>query len=213
MPTNYDSIAGVYDLFSRIVYGRQIVKAQVCLLPFIPDRGRILIVGGGTGWILEELAKVRSDGLTIDYVESSARMMVLSAKRNCGTNTINLIHAAIENFNNAASYDVILTPFLFDNFNNDKAGLIFLRLNKMLSPHGIFLYADFVYHEDTSWFWQGLLLKIMYLFFRVTCNIETHELVNMENQFVQDFEKIFERSFYFKFIRSVAYRKLSSANT
>ena len=207
MPVNYDSIANIYDLVSRIVYGRQIEAAQVCLMRLIPADSRILIVGGGTGWILEKIADAHPQGLTIDYVESSAKMIALSRKKNYRDNTVNFIHLPIEEWNSKERCDVIFTPFLFDNFKADKALMIFTNLNSLLKSQGIWLYADFVYDKIKSHWWQKLLLKIMYLFFRITTDIETQKLVRMDACFDMSYQKEFEAFFYSGFIRSDAYRK------
>jgi ubiquinone/menaquinone biosynthesis C-methylase UbiE len=207
MPANYDKIAKIYDVLSRMVFGKNIVKAQVCMLPYIPANSSIVIVGGGTGWILEELAKQYPEGLTIDYVENSAQMIVLSKKRKCGSNVVNYINLPIEDFKSTGLYDVILTPFVFDNFTHEKAGMMFGHLNVMLKKQGRWLYADFVHNENEGRLWQKLLLKIMYLFFRITTGIETRELADVTVYFERDYEKIFERGFYFKFITSSAYQK------
>lgn len=208
MATNYDKIAKIYDLLSRIVFGRQIVKAQVCLVKYIRPQSTILIVGGGTGWILEELAKQFSTGLIIDYVESSAQMTALSEKRNYKDNTVNFLNLPVENFVYTHSYDVIITPFVFDNFKPDKASVVFDKLNSILKSKGLWLYADFVYSENEGALWQKLLLKIMYLFFRITTSIEAGDIENMDPFFDNKYQKVFEGWFYTRFIRSDVYQKL-----
>jgi ubiquinone/menaquinone biosynthesis C-methylase UbiE len=180
----------------------------VCLLKYVPPGSTILIVGGGTGWILEELSKQYNTGLIIDYVESSAQMVALSKKRWYGDNAVHFINLPIESFTAGHSYDIIITPFVFDNFNPDKAGQVFKNLHRELKTKGIWLYADFVYNENEGRLWQKLLLKTMYLFFSLTSNIETSELENMERCFDNRYQKIFESWFYARFIRSQAYQKL-----
>jgi ubiquinone/menaquinone biosynthesis C-methylase UbiE len=207
MATNYDKIAGSYDLIRKIVLGNTIVKAQENLLKFIPANSRILIVGGGTGWILDKITAIYSNGLKIDYVESSAKMITLSKKRKLQSNEINFIHQPIEVYATDEKYDVILTPFLFDNFNWDKAGIIFTLLNSYLKNDGVWLYADFVYDENNIQLWQKILLKAMYLFFKITCNIETQELINMNGFFNTLYYPIEEKTYYHNFIRAIAYRR------
>ncbi|MDB5086371.1 MAG: hypothetical protein JWR09_365, partial [Mucilaginibacter sp.] len=68
-----------------MVYGRALINAQVFLLQYVPVGVDVLIAGGGTGWVLEELAKIHPSGLQITYVEIAADMMALSKKRNIGT--------------------------------------------------------------------------------------------------------------------------------
>ena len=209
MPSNYDSIAKVYDHASRLVYGRQIEVAQVWLLEYIPTNSKILIVGGGTGWILEEIAKKYSEGLEIDYIESSAQMLLLSRKRNCKNNVVNYIHQPVELYISDKQYDVIITPFLFDNFPKETIDLVFKKLSSMLKNKGLWLFSDFVYEPNKSSLWQGLLLRAMYFFFRLMSQIETQKLIDMAPYFATDFKNEIEAKFYSGFIRSAVYRKAS----
>jgi len=207
MPANYDHIAGIYDFLSRIIFGRHIVQAQVCFLRYIPADSRVLIVGGGTGWILDKLSDEHPQGLEIDYVESSAQMIALSQRRNFKENTVNFIHLPIEDFSIDKQYDVIITPFLFDNFPSAKLESVFAKLDPALKTNGLWLYTDFVCDKNKSPLWQKLLLRVMYLFFRITSNIEARELISMEKYFAQSYSIEFDSLRYFKFIRSVVYRK------
>ncbi len=81
------------------------------MLKHIPVNSSVLIVGGGTGWILEDISKLHSTGLTIDYIESSAKMISLSKKKNYMKNEINFINLPVENYILKKKYDVILTRF------------------------------------------------------------------------------------------------------
>jgi len=208
MPANYDHIARIYDLLSKMIYGNAIINAQVCMLRCVPQRSSILIVGGGTGWILEKLAGQYPQGLEIDYIESSATMISLSRQRDNKGNKVNFIHLPVESFATQKSYDVIITPFIFDNFKKEKIEQVFVKLDSRLKPNGLWLYADFVNDKIESRLWKKLLLKVMYLFFLITCGIETQELISMDEYFADSYKIESEKYFYLRFIRSVVYRKL-----
>ncbi|MCW3128352.1 MAG: Methyltransferase type 12 [Bacteroidetes bacterium] len=207
MATNYDSIAGSYDFLSRLVFGRSLVDAQLCLLPYIPAGSRILVAGGGTGWILESIADIYPDGLHIDYVDSSERMLTIAMKRNYKGNTVSFIHQPIENYSASPLYDVIITPFLFDNFTEEKAHTVFLKLNDLLRSNGLWLYTDYVSTVQGP-FWQKLLLWTMYFFFRMVSHVEAKRMTEMSKYFGQSYKVEFETSHYSGFISSIAYRKM-----
>jgi len=173
MKRNYDSIAWFYDRLSRLFFGNALVNAQLFLLQAIPAGARILIVGGGTGWILEEITKLHPSGLTITYVDASEKMIALSRKRNMGNNRVTFIAAPIETASMDGPYDVALTPFFLDNFKEGSLQKIATVIDKRLAPGGKWLYCDF---QDTDIFWQKAVLKIMYVFFRVSCGIEATHL-------------------------------------
>ena len=61
MNPDFNTVARPYDFISRLVFGDSLVEAQTSLLHYIPSNSQILIVGGGTGWILEEISKINQD--------------------------------------------------------------------------------------------------------------------------------------------------------
>ena len=207
MAANYDNSAWFYDRLSRMVYGKALVRSQVYLLKHIPKNSNILIAGGGTGWILEEIAKVQPSGLTITYAEVSSHMTALSKKRNPGNNKVSFINEPVENIETDELYDVVFTPFLFDNFTEETLQKVFAHIHNRLKPGGIWLNTDF---WPTGKWWHTLLLRSMIIFFRLICGIEAKKLPDIEKQFDQhQYKAIDQKTFFGEFILSVAYRKLS----
>lgn len=205
MASNYDNSAWFYDRLSQVVYGDALVKAQVYLLQYIRPNSSILVAGGGTGWILEELTRQYPSGLQITYVEISANMMALSQKRNCGENQVTFINAPVEEINIEQNFDVVFTPFLFDNFREDTMQRVFDHLQQLLKPRGIWLNTDF---QLTGKWWQNVLLKSMFLFFRILCRIETSVLPDINKQFKEThYEVIGKQTFFGDFVLSLALRK------
>lgn len=203
---NYDKIAKYYDFLSRMVFFKSQVNAQKQQLPMIPANSKVLIVGGGTGWILDEIAKIHYEGLEIMYVEISANMLELAKKRNLANNKVQFLHLPIEEFVEQQSFDVILTAFLFDNFAKDRVKQVFSKLNYLLKPGGLWLFTDFVQQPQKSKIWQSLLLKTMYLFFRKLSNVEAKTLFNMDELFEKyGFIKINEYFYYGGFIKSTSW--------
>jgi len=80
MLNNYNGIAKFYDMLSRIVFQKSIIKAQVYLIQFISEGDKIIIVGGGTGWILEEISRLEKKNISVVYVEKSSAMIDLAKK-------------------------------------------------------------------------------------------------------------------------------------
>lgn len=208
MDNDFNSVARPYDFISRLVFGDALVRAQVSLLSQVSPNSRILIVGGGTGWILEQISKIYSSGLDIVYVESSSKMIELSKKRILKNNNIFFINAAVENYQTETQFDVIITPFFFDLFKKAKIEILFSGLNEKLKVDGLWLYTDFIPTIYQTKIWQKLLLKTMYLFFGILSKVEASELVDMDLYFAEKYRKISEGWFYGKFVRSISYKKL-----
>ena len=205
MPSNYDNAAWFYDRLSRMVYGDNLVKAQAALLPLIPAKSKILIAGGGTGWIIEEVAKIHPSGLNITYVEVSANMMALSKKRNPLQNHITYINKPIEEARLNNDFDVVITSFLFDNFSTTTFQRVFDHLNLSLKYGGVWINTDF---QLTGKWWQAPLLKSMYLFFKLLGCMEAKKLADIKPYFKQAaYDIISQKSFFGDFMATTAYRK------
>lgn len=208
MLNNYDRIASNYDRLSRLIFGKSIVRAQQALLPYVNSPARMLIVGGGTGWILEEIARLSPSGLAIDYVEISSNMLDLARKRDFKENQVIFVHAGIEDYTAPEKYDVIMTPFLFDNFSRERAREVFEKLDKMLKIGALWLFTDFHIDQNLSRIWQKALLRSMYIFFKNISHVEADQLPDMPRHFANnDYYLTFETFYFGRFIRSAAYRK------
>jgi len=206
MAASFNNSAWFYDRLSRLVYGNALVSAQLYLLSFIEPGSRVLIVGGGTGWILEELTKTHSSGLYITYVEVAPAMMALSKKRDIGGNTVIYVQNAIEQVNLAPGFDAVITPFLFDNFTEQTLRIVFTHIHALLKPQGLWLNADF---QLTGRWWQRFLLKSMFVFFRLICGIEASKLPEIKSCFTTDnYTMVDEKTFFNNFIVASVYRKI-----
>lgn len=205
MAANYNNSAWFYDRASRLIYGSVLIQAQVYLLRFIPAQSKILVVGGGTGWILEEITKIHPSGLKITYVEVAPKMIALSKKRNAGNNEVDFINDAVENVSLQNDYDAVITPFLFDNFTEDNFQKIFAHIHQALKPNGLWLNTDF---RPTGKWWQKMLLKSMFVFFRTICGIEAKKLPGIQAAFdIYGYREIEQKSFFGDFVLSVTHCK------
>lgn len=203
---NYDRIARYYDRLSRLVFFQAQVRAQKDQLHFIPPGSKILIVGGGTGWILEELSTIYPEGLYITFIEISASMIELAKKRGTGRNEVHFIHKAVEQYESAENFDVVMTAFLFDNFAKERAATVFSKLDRLLNDRGLWLFADFTLTQGGGKWWKKGLLKLMYFYFKRIAKVESSTLVNVDHLFSK-LEVVVEKHYYHDFIRSTVYRK------
>lgn len=205
MAANFNNAAWFYDRLSRLVYGKAIINAQLYLIKHIKPGSNILIVGGGTGWILEELSKIYPSGLQITYVEVAAGMMALSQKRNTANNQVNFITDVIERVNLIADFDVAITPFLFDNFTEDTLQTVFKQIQSVLKLGSLWLNCDF---QLTGKWWQLFLLQSMFIFFRLLCGIEAKKLPQIEACFDEyDYSVIDTKTLFGDFIVARVYKK------
>lgn len=206
MAANYNNSAWFYDKLSKVIYGKALVRAQVYLLPFIPPKSKILLIGGGTGWILEEIARIQPSGLQITYVEVASKMIAIAWKKDAGGNKVEFINQPVEDASFSNEFDVVITPFLFDNFTEENLQKIFAHINCSLKPGGLWLNTDF---RLTGKWWQKVLLKSMLAFFRIICGIEAKKLPDIQAAFEKyGYRTTNEKSFFGDFILSSVYCKI-----
>jgi len=203
VPANYDNAAWFYDRLAALVFGDALASAQQSLLTYVSDNTKILIVGGGTGKILEWLTQTHSSALDITYVEISEKMTNIARKRDVGNNKVEFIVAAAEELELDNDYDIIITSFLFDNFKGEALVKIFSHINGALKQQGIWLNTDF---QLTGKWWQSALLNCMLLFFGVLCGVRSTKLADMHPVFKNAGYALFDKTtFYGDFITSKAY--------
>lgn len=197
----FDRLVPFYDLLVWVVYGSHIRKAQAYFLNRIPDHSKILILGGGTGWILKALLSDKNS-CEVWYVESSSAMILKARKRDTGKNIIHFITGTEADIPEQIKFDVVITNFFLDMFSDTSNEEIARLVISILSPRSQWHVTDFV--STTVW-WQKLLLKVMYTFFRFTCGIEARELPSWD-AIIQQHMKINATEFFFgKFIKSAVY--------
>jgi ubiquinone/menaquinone biosynthesis C-methylase UbiE len=205
MSASYQNAAWFYDRLSRVVYGRALIRAQVFLLQFIPPHTKVLIVGGGTGWILEEITRLHPEGLHLTYIEVAPAMMALSKKRDIGTNEVIFITAPVEEGELDNDFNILITPFLFDNFTEANFQRLFHHLKHALKPGGLWLNCDF---QRSGHWWHAILLQAMFIFFRLVCQIEANHLPAILAAFANsDCIEIERKEFFGGFILSQVFKK------
>ena len=202
-PFSYDRLAKHYDFLSRLVFSKSQVRAQTEQLVYIKNCKELLIVGGGTGWILEALNAFDTP-ISITFVETSAKMIAL-AKKIETHHHMKFMHQDIENFGTHQQFDAVLTPFLFDNFNEDKAKKVFEHITSMLIENAFWLYTDF---KLDGKLWKKYLLKIMHLFFQLIRVVKVDSLPKMNDHFNHSrFLLVNEKYYYRGFIEAKVYQK------
>ena len=91
---NYNHLAWIYDWLAKIVFGNNQEIAKQAFLTHIPDKAKVLIVGGGTGKIIDYLRDLNKQ-LVVDFVEPSANMMIRAKKREVSHLQINFYRRSI----------------------------------------------------------------------------------------------------------------------
>lgn len=193
---NYNRTAWWYDAVAGLVYSGRVWRAQNTFIDQIPAGSRVLIVGGGTGRILERLT---GRGIShITYLEKSDRMLLRAGKRNIKElkDVITWLHGDERKVSSKYSYDAVLTFYLFSNFNQSEAGDLWNRLNQFIKPGGRWLYTDFIASVRQNW-WQNLLSKAMIGLFRIMAGVSVKKIPDRHLFYKKDIYREVNRSTYF----------------
>jgi tRNA (cmo5U34)-methyltransferase len=203
---SFDSIAPVYDSLSRMVYGKSIVAAQNHFLKYIPEGSHILIVGGGTGWIIDAIFEVNRT-CSIVYLEASQKMLQKAQARVDADDLPRVKFLFQSEMPSEGSYDVIITNFFLDLFPPHKLVSILHQLKDRMKHDGRWIVTDFV---DGGKLWQRLLLQLMYWFFKRISKIEATTLPPWSLLLAEDgMQKVEEKHFYVGFIETAIYKKVN----
>jgi len=204
---NYDRVAFCYDALSRVIFGNTLTRSQTCLLPFLRDNDHILIAGGGTGKILEAIDRLGKKRLKILYADASLKMVRHARKRKLSNIEVEFVVSSVENLPFTGNFDIVLTPFLFDNFTEETASEVFASLHKQLLRGGYWLFVDFNMDNNAAG-WKKALLKIMYHFFRATAGITANRLPDTDTLFRgHNYRLVFETWHYRRFVHSCVWQK------
>lgn len=199
----FDRIAFIYDFLARLVYGRDIVDSQECFLERVNDHSKILMVGGGSGWLLVSLLR-KKPNCKIWYIEASEQMIGLAKKKVEAGQTVNFIHGTEQNIQPSPTYDAVITNFYLDLFADEQLHQVVGKIRGSMKPGSLWLATDFV--RGQPW-WQKAMLNTMYFFFRITCGLESHRLPEWNKSLTEAGAREIDSRFFYKgFIKAALYQ-------
>jgi tRNA (cmo5U34)-methyltransferase len=192
----FNWIADAYDPLARSVLGRSITESQKCFLQDVLPGSKILILGGGTGWLLETLQSVAGTG-EVWYIEASSAMLRHSQRKKIRDLKVHFIHGTEENIPNDILFDVVITNFYLDLFDEVSLRRVVQKIKKNIQTGALWLATDFTHINSV---WHKVLLVVMYGFFKITTGIQAQSLpqwesVLQQNDMVTKKENVFYRGF------------------
>lgn len=209
----YDRLAGLYDGMARLVYGNALRKAQTSMLARLPKDATVLVLGGGSGWFLEQLMRGAQPQAVI-YVDLSSKMLALSRQRihkylPDQLSKISFVQRPAEDAPQWANVDVVVTHCLLDMFVDASLLTLVAQLRTCLQPNGQWYFSDFAKVQSGPMaIVSRAMIWMMYRFFRFTCKIEATDLPDFVAAFANNgLVQIEEERFYGGMITAARYRK------
>lgn len=177
---HFNLVAPFYDRLARLVFGRDLLKAQEFFLNEISEKDRVLIVGGGSGEILRHSALQQVS--RIDFVELSEAMVRKAKAQPINLSSIQFYVKDIRD--HESQYDWVICNFFLDCFQEESLQKLLLKLKSLLTSQGQMIVTDFSASSRPR---QKTLLYLMITFFRFTANLEASKLLDIDAQVQQYF--------------------------
>ena len=159
---NYRVVASYYDLLAKIIFGERMEKAKQAHLHLISNYQKVLVVGGGTGKLIDYIDELKNS-VVVDFVDSTSKMISKARGRKPDNIDVNFYETPILEFD-GEGYDVIFTNFFLDQFSEQGVIEIIEHLKSKLVPDGIILFSDLIQTNDIR---DQIFDKIIYFFFRL----------------------------------------------
>ncbi|MEQ8360340.1 MAG: class I SAM-dependent methyltransferase [Cytophagales bacterium] len=180
MTNNYGIIAPFYDLLKKIVFGQSLIKAECIHLNEVRPESKLLVIACGSSEFLEHIEISKFSSITC--IDKSAKMCQKSRYRRNKlkqAEKIQIKESEFESFTSTQKYDVIALPFFLDSQKPTDIHVILDKCHTMLADQGSLIITDF--NSLSSRKSNILLIKIMYIFFRISTNIPVLTLFDRRN--------------------------------
>ncbi|WP_185280792.1 class I SAM-dependent methyltransferase [Hymenobacter sp. NBH84] len=195
----FDYVAPFYDALAQLVFGRALRRTQQAALAGLPvGTPRVLIIGGGTGWILGDIWRQCPQARVL-YLEASSQMLVQARAWQHRHQPQRAIQVEFRLGTEAAlrpaeQFDAVLTFFFLDLFAPNQLQRVVQQLNTVRRSGAPWLLADFT--TPTRW-WHHGLLALMYRFFQLTTGISARALPSMHEALAQVGLRPQHKAFFF----------------
>ena len=177
---SFDFVAPHYRWLESIAFANTLQHARTNFIDQIPAPRHVLIAGEGDGRFLREFTRKFPKAL-VDCVDASARMLDLARARAVGRDDrVRFLQNDLLRWSPGENmYDLIVTHFFLDCFNEVELETIVSRLAKSATRDAVWLLSDFSIpsprfqkmHAQT-WLW------VMHHFFRAVAGISARKLID-----------------------------------
>ena len=144
----FDRVAWFYDALAGLVFGSSQQAAQRAALHGLPDgTPHVLILGGGTGWVLSEVLR-RVLAAKVLYLEASPKMLARAQGRLArefpqAVGQVAFRHGTQAALQPAEQFGAIITFFVLDCIPSADLGAALAQLRAAQRPGAPWLVADF----------------------------------------------------------------------
>ncbi len=180
---NFDLIARPYRWLEYLTLGKALENCRNHYLPQLLDRRQALVLGEGDGRFLAQLLACNPQ-LHADAVDISPTMLQLLRQRSeatapnvplrLRTHQANALTFPLQG--SEASYDLVVTHFFLDCLTQTELNTLITRIAPTLAPGALWLISDFRIPAGPMRLPAQLLIRSLYLAFRLLTGLRTTHL-------------------------------------
>lgn len=177
----FDRVAWCYDALEHGLAGGVMQRARLALLDELSPPQSILLIGEGPGHLVEALAR-RFPQARLTCVDASASMLKRGRERldsvAGGAERCEWVCCDVADWQSARSWDLLVTAFFLDCFDEKELGQIMGQLESHVAPGGEWLLVDFQLPSKGVARWRArAIVSLLYRFFRLTAGLGARTLV------------------------------------
>jgi ubiquinone/menaquinone biosynthesis C-methylase UbiE len=200
----FNHIARWYDIVAQVVFFGAIKKSQINNLQSLDTAKSVLVIGGGTGWIINEIWQ-QNPNIYITYIDQSSKMIQMAQRRSLEGDVIFHNKDYLDTVTDQ-TYDTIICNFFLDVFTEKDLETVVQKMKRQLNPDGKILFTDFVAGKNHHLIKRSLI-KTMYWFFKCTNALSNTTLPNYHTAFLRaNLDYTDEKKYYYNMISSRVYK-------
>ena len=202
---SFDGIAPFYRALESVVFGNALQRARTAFISELSKCRHALLVGEGNGRFLSELVATNRE-VRVTCVEQRAVMIELARQRiyDLKQNArVHFIDADIRDLELSPEFDLIVTNFFLDCFDETEMPLVVVKLAAAAATDARWIVTEFaIPRRGFVGIWSGALVSAMYFFFRAVTRISASRLPDYKSALGQHGFRIADaRSFVFGVVR------------
>ena len=163
-------LASIYDGLANLVFGAKWNAIQLNASADLNGHDHVLILGGGTGQILDQLVDCE-----LTFVELSASM-IQKAKMRPNTEKVDWVNQDFLTWHTTKKFDAVYCPFFLDVFPEVELNRVLDKIGTCMKPGGKFYVLDFQRGNR----FQQMLTILMILFFKMVSGLKSDGLLDID---------------------------------
>ncbi|MGN6646476.1 MAG: class I SAM-dependent methyltransferase [Cytophaga sp.] len=180
----FDRITFFYDAITYITSCNQINKSQLAFIEKLSTQSTGLVVGGGTGYFLQQLLQTNKT-IHVTYVDASAKMIAYARNRMLtqlpeALQRVTFVCKPVEELEPGV-YDVIVCNYFLDLFDDAHVDTLITSFNRQLSKDALLYVTDFSIPGNCILrLCARVGLKVLYYFFRKITYLPARQLPSID---------------------------------